>query len=99
MIIKHCDPTSMIPFKKPAKSIHMRQSETAILYMKIIMKHFYCLEIREVNFGKAVDDDPENISATAKNAQEELKFLMTLAQAFESHPKVDGFFDEIKTSV
>ena len=43
---------------------------------------------REVNLGKAVDDDPEKISATAKNAQEELKFLMTLAQAFERHPRV-----------
>ena len=53
---------------------------------------------REVNLGKPVkvaveikshenDDNQEKRSATAKNAQEELKFLMTLVQAFGSHPK------------
>ena len=54
---------------------------------------------REVNLGKPVkeaveikshenDDNQEKRSATAKNAQEELKFLITLAQAFENHAKV-----------
>ena len=54
---------------------------------------------REVNLGKPVkvavkirsrhenDDDPEKRAAMPKNAQEELKFLMTLVQAFGSHPK------------
>ena len=53
---------------------------------------------REVNLGKPVkvaveikshenDDNQEKRSATAKNAQKELKFLMTLVQAFGSHPK------------
>ena len=65
--------------------------------MTLLLTLTFCLALniteafllpREVNLGKAVDDDPEKISATAKNAQEELKFLMTLAQAFESHPRV-----------
>ena len=43
---------------------------------------------REVNLGKALDDDPETRYVMAKNAQEELDFLMTLVQAFESHPKI-----------
>ena len=35
----------------------------------------------------ALDDDPKQRYVMPKNAQEELEFLMTLAQAFESHPK------------
>ena len=39
---------------------------------------------REVNFGKALDDDPKQRYVMPKNSQEELEFLMTLVQAFES---------------
>ena len=42
---------------------------------------------REVNFGKALDDDPKQRYVMPKNAQEELEFLMAVVQAFESHPK------------
>ena len=37
-----------------------------------------------LNFGKALDDDPKQRYVMPKNAQEELEFLMTLVQAFES---------------
>ena len=65
--------------------------------MNLLLTLTFCLTLniteafllpREVNLGKVVDDDPEKISTTAKNAQEELKFLITLAQAFENHAKV-----------
>ena len=53
---------------------------------------------REVNLGKPVkvaveikshenEDNQGKRSAMPKNAHEELKFLMTLVQAFGSHPK------------
>ena len=42
---------------------------------------------REVNLGKAMDEDPEKSYAHAKTALEELKIMITLVQAFESHPK------------
>ena len=44
---------------------------------------------REVNLGKAIDEDPEKSYAHAKTALEELKIMITLVQAFESHPKFD----------
>ena len=37
-----------------------------------------------LNFGKALDDDPKQRYVMPKNSQEELEFLMTLVQAFES---------------
>ena len=42
---------------------------------------------REVNLGKAIDEDPEKSYAHAKTALEELKIMITFVQAFESHPK------------
>ena len=42
---------------------------------------------REMNLGKAIDEDPEKSYAHAKNAQEELKIMITLVRAFESHQK------------
>ena len=42
---------------------------------------------REVNLGKAIDEDPEKSYAHAKTALEELKIMITLVQAFESHRK------------
>ena len=42
---------------------------------------------REVNLGKAIDEDPEKSYAHAKTALEELKIMITLVQAFESHQK------------
>ena len=42
---------------------------------------------REVNLGKAIDEDLEKSYAHAKTALEELKIMITLVQAFESHPK------------
>ena len=42
---------------------------------------------REVNLGKAIDEDPEKSYAHAKTALEELQIMITLVQAFESHPK------------
>ena len=43
---------------------------------------------REVNFGKAIDDDQEKRYVMRKNAELELEFLITLVQAFESHQKI-----------
>ena len=42
---------------------------------------------REVNLGKAIDEDPEKSYAHAKTALEELKIMIALVQAFESQPK------------
>ena len=42
---------------------------------------------REVILRKAVDEGSEKRYAMPKNAQEELTFLMSLVEAFESHPK------------
>ena len=65
---------------------------------------------REVNLGKPVkvavkirsrhenDDDPEKRAAMPKNAQEELKFLITLFQAFESHQKFVDLWTSLMNS-
>ena len=53
---------------------------------------------REVNLGKAVDEDPEKRYAMPKNAQEELTFLMKLIQAFDSHPKIVDVLVSLKQS-
>ena len=68
---------------------------------------------REVNLGKPVkvavkirshhenDDDPEKRAAmpeSPKNAQEELKFLITLFQAFESHQKFVDLWTSLMNS-
>ena len=42
---------------------------------------------REMNLGKAIDDDQEKRYVMRKNAELELEFLITLVQAFESHQK------------
>ena len=53
---------------------------------------------REVNFGKALDDDPKQRYVMPKNAQEELEFLMTLVQAFKSHQKFVDLLDSLMKS-
>ena len=64
--------------------------------MNLLLTLTFCLTLsitkafllpREVNLGKAMDEDPEKSYAHAKTALEELKIMITLVQAFESHPK------------
>ena len=43
---------------------------------------------RDMNLGKAIDDDQEKRYVMRKNAELELEFLITLVQAFESHQKI-----------
>ena len=53
---------------------------------------------REVNFGKAMDDDQEKRYVMRKNAELELEFLITLVQAFESHQKIVDLLDSLMNS-
>ena len=64
--------------------------------MNLLLTLTFCLTLsitkafllpREVNLGKAIDEDPEKSYAHAKTALQELKIMITLVQAFESHPK------------
>jgi len=82
--------------------------------MTLLLTLTFCLALsteafllpREVNLGKPVkvavkikshENGPEKKSMP-KNAQEELKFLMTLFEAFESHQKFVGLWDSLMKS-
>ena len=75
--------------------------------MNLLLTLTFCLTLsitkafllpREVNLGKAVDEDPEKRYAMPKNTQEELTFLMKLIQAFDSHPKIVDVLVSLKQS-
>ena len=53
---------------------------------------------REMNLGKAIDDDQEKRYVMRKNAELELEFLITLVQAFESHQKIVDLLDSLMKS-
>ena len=53
---------------------------------------------RDMNLGKAIDDDQEKRYVMRKNAALELEFLITLVQAFESHQKIVDLLDSLMKS-
>ena len=53
---------------------------------------------RDMNLGKAIDDDQEKRYVMRKNAALELEFLITLVQAFESHQKIVDLLDSLMNS-
>ena len=75
--------------------------------MNLLLTLTFCLTLsftkafllpREVNFGKAIDDDQEKRYVMRKNAELELEFLVTLVQAFESHQKIVDLLDSLMKS-